>query len=181
MMTPHGPEGRDAALNNVPAAWWQDKKLVADRLGNALLISLTSAADIRRVVGLYQPRASSDPVQLKVAASKRDGASVRTIKLEDALDSTKWRLLPHFFDTEFKKQGDTAQAIDTEEFSGAITGIQAVLTMAGQPAGEPRVYPVLPFLSAWAPEEEQTVEPAPEERAGGYPCMYQILIQHINI
>ena len=48
--------------------------------------------DIRRVVGLYQQRTSEatpDDVQLKVAASKREGASIRRVELKDALDSTK--------------------------------------------------------------------------------------------
>ena len=107
MVTPNSRTGRGAALTNVPAAWWQDKKLVADRVGNALLISLTAPADVRRVVGLYQQRAASDAVQLKVASSKREGAVIRNVRLEEALDCAKWRLLPHFFESEY----DVSRAI----------------------------------------------------------------------
>ena len=160
MVTPNSRTGRGAALTNVPAAWWQDKKLVADRVGNALLISLTAPADVRRVVGLYQQRAASDAVQLKVASSKREGAVIRNVRLEEALDCAKWRLLPHFFESEYDVQGDTARATDTEDASGTITGVVAVLKMAGQPEGEPKVYPIQAFLSAWVPEAE-----APEERS----------------
>ena len=81
MITPHGSNGRGAALTNVPADWWRQKQSVADRVGNALLISLSPPTDVRRVVGLYQQRASDaapDNVQLKTAASKKDGASIRS-------------------------------------------------------------------------------------------------------
>ena len=86
------------------------------KVGHALIISLAPPVDIRRVVGLYQQRATDsapDDVQLKVAASKKEGASIRKLELKDALDCTKWRLVPHFFDTVYEMQGDKARVIDT--------------------------------------------------------------------
>ena len=118
------------------------------------------------MVGLYQQRSTDsapDDVQLKTAASKRDGASIRKLELGDALDGTRWRLIPHFFDTVFEAQGDQAKAIDTEENSGCITGIRAVLTMAGQAASDAKVFPLQSFLNAWVPEEETDAAPAPAE------------------
>ena len=109
------------------------------------------------MVGLYQQRstdATPDDVQLKVAASKGEGVSIRRLELKDALDSTKWKLIPHFFHAVFEKQGDQAKVMDTEESGGCITGVKAVLTMAGQEAAEARVFPIGPFLSAWLPDEE---------------------------
>ena len=168
METPHGREGRNAALTNVPAPWWKEKKGVADHIGNALLISTTAPVDVRRVVGLYQQRAADatpDAVQLKVASSKKDGAGIRKLELEDALDSTKWRIIPHFIDAEYTIQGDTAQVVDTVEVAGSLTGVCAILTMAGQPPGEKTVYPIQTSLTAWVPEEPAEAErtPAPTE------------------
>ena len=168
MLTPHSRNSRGTALTNVPGPWWKQKQNVADKVGNALLISLAPPTDVRRVVGLYQQRSTDsapDDVQLKTAASKREGASIKKLELGDALDGTRWRLIPHFFDTVFEAQGDQAKAIDTEESSGSITGIKAVLTMAGQPPSEAKVFPLQIFLNAWVPEEELDAAPAPAETA----------------
>ena len=163
MHTPHPATSPQVGLTNAPAEWWKEKKSVADRIGNALLISNTQLADARRVVGLFQQRATSggaEHVQLKTAASKRDGAGIRQLKLEDALDSTKWRVIPHFYESTFDMHGDTARVIDTEESAGTIAGVRAVLTMKGQPPGPEAVYPLIAFLLAWVPELEAPADDA---------------------
>ena len=74
METPHGGAPTGIALSQAPEPWWKDKIGVTDRIGKALLISQPLGEQARRVVGLYQPRASeADPqrVSLKVAAAKR--------------------------------------------------------------------------------------------------------------
>ena len=110
MLTPHSRNSRGTALTNVPGPWWKQKQNVADKVGNALLISLAPPTDVRRVVGLYQQRSTDsapDDVQLKTAASKRaskrEGASIKKLELGDALDGTRWRMIPHFFDTVFEE------------------------------------------------------------------------------
>ena len=118
MQTPHGVNAAGTALSQEHAAWWKDKKSVADHVGNALLISQPLRDRVRRVVGLYQQRASeADPqrVVLKVATAAGDGAGITKIDLVDALDSDKWQLLPHFMETTFEDGGDTARVLDTEE------------------------------------------------------------------
>ena len=121
MQTPHGAAPTREELSNAPAEWWREKKAVADKIGNALLVSLTPPMDVRRVVGLFQSRASgggAEHVQLKTAASKRDGASIRQLKLEDALDGTKWMIITHFYEAVFDVQGDQAHVMDTVRKQG---------------------------------------------------------------
>ena len=140
METPHGTAPAGTALSQAPEPWWKDKAGVQDRIGKALLISQPTGENARRVVGLYQARASeADPqrVALKVAAAKRDGASFTKVDLVEALDPDKWRLIPHFVGATYEAGGDTAKVVDTLETSSNITGVVAVLTMAGQPPAEP--------------------------------------------
>ena len=135
MQTPHGLNASGIALSQDPAAWWKDKKGVADQVGNALLISQPTQDKVRRVVGLYQQRASeADPqrVVLKVASAAKDGASTAKLDLVDALDPEKWLLFPHFMEALFEVDGDQAQVLGTEEQGANIVGVRAVLTMAGQ-------------------------------------------------
>ena len=62
-------------IGNASADWWYDKQGVKERLGGALMVSV---GEIKRVVGLYQPRPARDAgddgpalgqVQLKVGLS----------------------------------------------------------------------------------------------------------------
>jgi hypothetical protein len=62
-------------MSNERADWWYDKQKVKEKLGSALMVSV---GEIKRVVGLYQPRPTRDTgddrpaleqVQLKVGLS----------------------------------------------------------------------------------------------------------------
>ena len=77
MQTPHDDVAAATNLSRTPEAWWKDKKGVADKIGKALLISQPDGDKVRRVVGLYQARASAaDPqrVALRIAPSTAEGA-----------------------------------------------------------------------------------------------------------
>ena len=87
---------------------------------------------------------------------RRVRASNKQLKLEDALGSTKWRMITHFYEATYALHGDKAKVIDTEDAGGTIKGVKAVLTMQGQEAEPEAVYPVLAFLQAWVPEPEAT-------------------------
>ena len=71
--------------------------------------------------------------------------------LVEALDPSKWRLIPHFVDATYEAGGDTAKVVDTLETNNNISGVMAVLTMAGQPPEEPTQFTLATFLEVWVP------------------------------
>ena len=172
METPHEDARTGTALNHGPEPWWKSKTGVSDRIGKALLISQPLGDVVRRVVGLYQARASeADPqrVQLKIAATKKDGASFTKTDLSEALDPSKWKIIPHFVGATYELEGDKATVVDTVDAGGNLTGVTAVLQMSGQPAAEPADFQLSTFVDVWVPKEAPPPAgtPAPSEDEAG--------------